>query len=293
MPDPAPAGEPVVHDPFAWPTCSVYHASGLKVYMPIVAGTDYTAIAGVVDQMLASGWRVSPPGTEPGEEVEEIGSFVWREVDSKERPSGFCPKVDLYKTNVGTKWAVMSLYLNKPEQQAEFEAIAGVKLDTLPKYVGQGKLERGNRQTDHLIHKCRVFKIVIRDNPHYDPEKAEAAKAPRAAPYTVPKRVFVRFFDSPGPPASQQADPPPPASQAGGDWHDDKIYENLLAFCSTGPQIDVFNAYLKEYGILKLAPGPHRDRCGVVVKEFTTDRNWTWAPESKQYVAKDDGDIPF
>jgi hypothetical protein len=200
-----------------------YHPSGVPVTLPLV-GSFAEQFAAVGDA-LAAGFLASPPGVEQGEHKDDIGYVVKRE---KENDDGtVTPIVDLYPADEALKFAMLSVYLNRPQDEAAFEAVSGVKVASLPLYIGQNKVERGkSRQTDALVVKVpRPFGVVWKDNPKYDPAEQDTAKK-------KPKRLFVRWFDQ-KPPQQQSAatgNPPQRTGEPG------EAYRSALADlkeCST------------------------------------------------------------
>ncbi len=183
----------------------LFHPRGPAVTIPVtVAALDYRAMLASVSAMLDAGFLVAAPGLEAGEHKEDIGYVVLR---SKENSDGTStPIVDLYPADDGMKFAVLSVYLNKPADEEAFEFAAKMRLDAFQPYIGAGKLERGaSKQTDRLIVKApKPFAVVFKDNPKYDPNETDTAKK-------KPKRLFVRWADE-KPASEQPASQPPPAA---------------------------------------------------------------------------------
>ncbi len=185
----------------------LYHPAGVLVELPIPGGPfDYQAAFGNVSAALAAGFLVAAPGLEAGEQREEIG-YVARKSKDNDR-GGTTPVLDLYPANEQAKFAVLSVYLNTPEDVAAFEHASGLKLAALQVYIGDNKIERGKkRELDALVAKApKPFGVVLIPNPKYDEQAAAAAKA-GGKMYTIPKRKFVRWADQKPAGAEQRPDP--------------------------------------------------------------------------------------
>ena len=182
--------------------CKLYTPEGVLVTLPVTAApADYAAMLANVRAALAAGFLVNAPGLEGGEHRDDVGFVVRR---SKQNEDGTeTPVIDLYPAEDAIKFALLSVYLNRPEDVAAFEYAAKVKLDDLPPYIGTNKIERGaNRQTDRLVVRVpKPFGVVWKDNPKYDPDEQDTKKK-------KPKRLFVRWADQKPAGAGQAADPP-------------------------------------------------------------------------------------
>lgn len=181
----------------------LFHRSGLQVSVQFFCQP--LELMGQVDAMLAQGWLPNAPGVEPGEERETVAYVVHGEVEDEGETT---PYLLLYSENETMKWSFLKVYLNNDKQRAEFEAVSGMKVDSIPLYIGRDKPERGkSKQIDNkFIVPCpRPFHVVLKQNPKWSEEAAAAAKAKNEM-YTTPKRVFVRWADSPTAAAQKPAD---------------------------------------------------------------------------------------
>lgn len=181
----------------------LFHPRGVQVTLPVAAERqDYGALLANVGAMLDAGWLVAAPGLEAGEHKVEIGYVVRRTKDNDDRT--VTPIVDLYPADESMKFSLLSVYLNRPEDVAAFEHAAGVRLDAIPVYIGDNKIERGKkRETDRLVTKVpRPLGVVWAANPKHNEAEADAARLANKM-YTVPKRKFIRWADQ-KPAATQQ-----------------------------------------------------------------------------------------
>lgn len=184
----------------------LYHPSGVQVTLPVTAAPlDYAAMLAGVSGMLAAGFLAAPPGVGAGEHKDDVGFVVKRLKDNEDGSQ--TPVIDLYPADDGMKFAVVSVYLNRPDDVSAFEYASGVVLDDVPVYIGANKIERGkSRQTDALVVRApRPFGVVWRDNPKYDPNEQDTAKK-------KPKRLFVRWADQRPPAAAAGPRPGEPKS---------------------------------------------------------------------------------
>jgi len=100
-----------------------------------------------LDLLEAIGYTVNLPGTEPGEQVEEVNAWVLGETSRDE------PCVYLYSSNTGLKWRVATVYVED--------------MPDLP-FVVRGKRwpgaapEREMAQKKGVLHEVPPFKIVMK-----------------------------------------------------------------------------------------------------------------------------------
>lgn len=167
----------------AW--VKLYHPSGAQVTVPLpLDSAQIEAVVKSLDTLVQSGLSVSAPGTEPGESVEQIGHLVRR---SKTNTDGTeTPLIDLY--GVRANFRLLGLYLNDPDQLAEFERACGVHINDLQLYEGESPIERGkNPKLDKYIFALpQPVQIVYRANPRWEGDNDKKN----------PKRVFVRWMSS-------------------------------------------------------------------------------------------------
>jgi len=177
----------------------LYAKSGALVTIPVTAAPlDYTAMAANVDAMIAAGFAVLAPGLEAGEEKEMVGFLVHGQQDSGREITDF---LLLYSVDDSKKFSFLKIYLNTDDDVRLFESVSGMRLDSIPVYVGQDKPERGkNRVVDQQFVKQvpKPFGVVFGDNPKWKQSEADAAKAENKM-YTKPKRVFIRWADQAAP----------------------------------------------------------------------------------------------
>ncbi len=160
-----------------------FHRSGIRVKLPILPGYDYAAAFACVTSAVEAGWLVTAPGLEDGEEKESIG-WVLRGAFEKEGES--TPYVLLYAANEALTWSILKVYLNRREDVDAFEFASGMKLDSIPDYIGDNKPQRGAApKTDRFIVRApKPFGVVFKKNPRHDDTEAGKMK---------PARLFVRW----------------------------------------------------------------------------------------------------
>ena len=193
----------------------LWHRSGLRlrVAFPLRdAGAISTAaeLANQVDAYLAAGFSVREVGVEPGEESEEVGYVMRTTVDGK---SGPCSRIFFYSPNAAVEYQTGSVYLNTPDDVAEFEKQSGLKVQQMPEWPSGAAPKKTDRGAMNFVRQCKGFTVVRKANPKYDATAAAAAAAKREA-YTVPKRLFVRYG---GQPATKHENVPQTANTATGE----------------------------------------------------------------------------
>lgn len=180
----------------------LYHPRGPLVSLPVVGDTP-AAMFACVTAMLDAGFVVAAPGLEVGEE-REMASAVLH--STFERDGEITPTILLYAANEGLEFSFLKLYLNNDEDVKSFESACGVKLDSVPVYDGKDKPKRdgGSVAKKYIAKFPRPVSVVFKQNPKWSEE--ENAKCIAAQkPYTVPKRVFVRWADAAPPSAATSA----------------------------------------------------------------------------------------
>jgi len=178
----------------------LFHRSGLRlrVAFPLASPTMKDNLAAIdlaaqVDAYLAAGFTVREVGVEPGEESEEVGYVLRTTVDGKNGP---CPRIFFYSPHAAVEYQCGSVYLNTPDDVAEFERQSGLKVATLAEWPSGAAPKKSDRGATKFITPCKAFSVVRKANPKYDPKAAEAAAAKKET-YAVPKRVFVRYGGTP------------------------------------------------------------------------------------------------
>ena len=180
----------------------LWHPRGplVSLGLPITSPGDLLA---AVTAWLDAGWLNAAPGLEEGEEKQTVAYVVHgtHEHDGEETPT-----ILLYSADEAMKWSFLKLFLNRESDVASFEAASGMKIAAIPVYVGQDKPERGkNKAVDRFIHRVpKPFGVVYKNNPKWNQEAADAAKAQNVI-YKTARRVFVRWADV-TPPAPVDAD---------------------------------------------------------------------------------------
>ena len=171
----------------------LFHPRGPQV--TIALGADIKTLLADIDFLLSQGFLVDAPGVEPGQDIEEVAYVVRGEHESEGQTTPF---VLLYSGHDQMKWSFLKVYFNDNKQIADFESASGMKLMSVPQYIGQDKPERGKSKAidKFIVPAPRPFKVVLKQNPKWKQEDADAAKAKNAM-YSVPKRIFIRWADQP------------------------------------------------------------------------------------------------
>lgn len=175
----------------------LYHSSGVQASIPMptdrkMETAEWKNIFDSITSALEAGWLVQAPGFEPGEIKEEVG-WVVRSIKENDDNST-TNVVSLYSSNEALKRPFFKKYLNRDSDIKDFEAVSGLRVADLPVYIGKDGIERGAaRQTDaYVIPVAKPFPVVLKPNPHYKKEEADAAKLAGKG-YFVPTKVFVRW----------------------------------------------------------------------------------------------------
>lgn len=100
-----------------------------------------------LDLLEAIGYTVNLPGTEPGEQVEEVSAWVLGETSREE------PCVYLYSSNAGLKWRVATVYVE--DMPSLPFAVSGKR------WPGAAP-EREMAQKKGVLHEVPPFKIVMK-----------------------------------------------------------------------------------------------------------------------------------
>ena len=199
--------EPTITPITGW--TRLYHPAGVQVTIPIPLdaplGADAAHLAlASVSTLLDAGWTVEAPGLEEGEQKQEVVSVSRRE--SKDRT----PVVAFYLSHPKTVKKFLHHYLNKTEDVQAFEAATGLKLESIPLWMGERDIDRDHREAGkYIIPLSRPIHLVWTVNPKWQQWSAEGGKATGAIePH---KRILVRY-DAPaakpvtGPLARQYTD---------------------------------------------------------------------------------------
>lgn len=189
---------PVRNEPCAY--VRLWHPRRVQVNIPLLAINPATAteMLRAIDCLLDAGWLAALPGVEAGENVEEIGAVVRCEKENKD--GTYTAILHLYSVGEQFKFPSLKTYLNNAESVAQFEAVSGLRLDSLPVYEGTNTIERGtNQKLDrYVVPLKKPTRAIWKENPKYP-----AGGYPEGFPLKErkPKRMFVRWLDAP--PSSQ------------------------------------------------------------------------------------------
>lgn len=200
-----------------WIAC--WSPDGFRMSIPV--GNTADSIARVLNVVRELGLLPHEPDVVAGGEAETIKA-VMRRVSGDGTPIiDFYPDWSHGGKFGAHKWAHM--YLNTPEDIAEFEAQSGLKLDQIPLYDGQQALKRTYGSTHPKeIKPRRPFRITRVKTGEHDTGMPRYEYS-----YTVPANVTPmpngsQDSEQPEPPAQQ-----PPKPQA---WYTDKNIRFLLDY---------------------------------------------------------------
>lgn len=242
--------------------CKAYHRSGLLVTLP-VCGPDAAAMFAAVDAIIAAGFTSNMPGLESGEEKETVAYVVHGE---HERDGQGTPFVLLYSTNDAMKWSFLKVYLNKPEDVQAFEYASGMKLASIPLYVGQDKPARGaNKQVDKFIVKSKPFDVVFKANQKHDPNTEEGKMKPA--------RLFLRW-------ANQKPDAAPATDEQIAD-----VRKKWKDFFASDPPLDLFNRWISMAGEWAEVPEKMRKSLNDAVVAHAKQAGWGWDDQAQCYYS--------
>jgi hypothetical protein len=164
----------------------LYHpGTGAKVSIPLDPSNPFTpeqakTLILSVDNLIAAGFTVNIPGLEDGENIEQIGFIVRREINNDDKT--ITPVVDLYP--VQGNFRILGLYLNTDDDVKNFETACKINLNKLPLYDGT-PIERGKKpQLDKYVVALKSpAKVVYKHNPKWEGDEDKKH----------PKRIFVRW----------------------------------------------------------------------------------------------------
>lgn len=265
----------------------LYHRSGAAVKLP-VAG-DASAMHAAVDDYLAAGFTVALPGMEAGEQM-EMASHVIRGRVSKDGKT--TPYILLYSPKPELKHSFLKVYLNTEAMVFDFEYASKLRLGNIPVYVGKDKPERGkdpDTDREFLVAAPKPFGVLFRDNPRWSQEAADAAKQKNEI-YAVPRRVFVRWADQRPEGDAPQARQTDPRLQSGSAPMDvEAIRAKWKQMIGSNPPVDAFNRFAAANW--PDVPESMRGALQSAIRGLASKNGWTW--DGHQYVAADDGSVPF
>lgn len=266
----------------------LYHPRGPVVTLPLpyfdcgdvsVPKVDYAYILQRVSDALDAGWLANAPGLEAGEEKDTVAFVVHGQ--SEGQRGDVTSFILLYSANDAYKFSFLKVYLNKPQDIDAFEYASGMRLDTIPVYVGQDKPERGkNRQVDKFILPVpKPFGVVFKANPKWSEEAANAAKS-KGEIYSVPRRVFVRWTDQK--PMTTDTDAPSEADQRQRhNQHTDET-QRWLEFFKSDPPLSEFNEFCQAN--FDQLPEMSQRSMQKKIYEHAKLAGWVWSNAESCYV---------
>lgn len=139
----------------------LYHPSGAQVSIPIsINQNDQFHIQAQdlfknVDALLAAGFLVNAPGLEQGELIQEVVSVSRRE------HSDNTPIIAFYVAHPKMVNKLLHAYLNKPEDVAAFEAVTGLKINSIPLWEGETYIKKDSpKASKYIVTLPKPIKVV-------------------------------------------------------------------------------------------------------------------------------------
>lgn len=128
-----------------------YTPGGIQVGITMGFEDGELLSASAVDAMVADkGYLVTPPGVEPGEEI-EIMTHVSRRMHTSKKDGTVTPVIAFYHENTALNWKYDHIYMNTPEQIAEFEQVTGLTMVNIPEWEALSFLDRADAKADKYI----------------------------------------------------------------------------------------------------------------------------------------------
>lgn len=171
----------------------LYTAQGVLVTIPVTEQPmDYAAMLANVGKMLDAGFYALAPGLEVGEEKQVVGWVVRGAVEGQN--GEVSDKIIVYSDREEMKFAILVVYLDTPEDVADFEYASGLKLNDLKVYIGKDKPERGasRMHEQFFVKPAKPLSVVSAPNPKFKQSECDAAKAKNQV-YKPAKMRFIRW----------------------------------------------------------------------------------------------------
>jgi hypothetical protein len=156
-------------------------------------------VAAIDAMIAASGYLVTLPGLEPGEELETITHVILR-IQHNKSDGTQTPCLGLFFENPKLVYCKKA-YLNTPEDIATFERLSGLKLAQLPKFPGQFPKRDDLSAAEFIIAAKTPFQVRMTQGTYTDEATGEVKSTPK----------FAGFHDVSSKPAT-----PPTTSTASG-----------------------------------------------------------------------------
>lgn len=185
----------------------MYHPSGVSVSIPIDPDTSFSNDSAVnifesIGKLISVGFLVNAPGLEEGETIEEV-SFV-----SRRQGSDDTPIVAFYVANPKLVKKFLHVYLNTPEDIAEFEKACDLKLSSIPLFEGNQFLDKDKPAAKkYIVPLKNPIKLVWKVSEQWNKWKAEGGEGKE--PH---KRILVRYENGS---VSSKSEPVEPTHQDG------------------------------------------------------------------------------
>lgn len=220
----------------------LYHPSGAQVSLPVPVLSRLTTqqamdVLASVSEYINVGFRVTAPGLEEGELIEEINAVARREAKDG------TPIVDFYSGNMKLLKKFMHVYLNTEQDVAAFEKATGIQVALLQVYDGALAIARDdNKAGKYIVNLPRPIRVVWKLSPKWEEWKAAGGEGNE--PH---KRLLVRYeADTP---AAKGETSPMPASTSlvitrsyldgtpvNGDRNEQAAYDAFKKTCGKSPE---------------------------------------------------------
>lgn len=160
-----------------------YTADGFKVSFTLEISTVESVLHNL-ELVRAAGILPREQGLEAGEETEVMG-YALRAVTND------TPRIFFYPANERLTWKWIDVYLNTDTDYEQFEAVTGLKLDSMKVWPAGNPPERGaSGAAEYIVPLKQSVRIVRKVNPKHDPAETDVAKKKA-------KHFFVRYADAP------------------------------------------------------------------------------------------------
>jgi hypothetical protein len=153
--------EPTTATGSTWIRCFSPDGYQMALTLPITSVAD--ALRHLAD-IRAAGLTATLPGLKTGELSGTITSCMKRE--KQNRDGSITPIIDMYGPWEGEfgRYRFVGVYLNTPEDVAEFEANSGLKIKNMPLFDSQVPLQRTAGITHKCEVKCQPFEVVKKED---------------------------------------------------------------------------------------------------------------------------------
>ena len=128
-----------------------YTPAGTQVGITVAFEDGKLTPASDLDAMIASaGYSVTLPGAEPGEDVDTM-THVLKRIHTNKDDGSKTPVLAFYHENAKLKHKFDHVYMNTPEEIAEFERLSGLTLASIPEWMGDNYIARDHEKASQFV----------------------------------------------------------------------------------------------------------------------------------------------